>query len=174
MILCVRMCVHVFCTLNAPVFDVPSLSWKGNMRTQDPQCCSHLCPLMTGQRLSRPNHGCSCHETHTHSLMHTHRYSPWPFIVVTAQLKPVLLPLLAIALMCSCYGGGWMCVIQRWRPCPPLYHSALTVGATENFGQHYNLQHTCLLTVFTFFTSYSLSTSSFAWETTVTTWCETY
>lgn len=64
---CVCVCAHAFCTFEAPLFDVNYLSWKGNVRAQEPQCCSHLCPLMIGQRLSRPNHECLCHGIHTQS-----------------------------------------------------------------------------------------------------------
>lgn len=117
-------CARVYrCTPRAP----PSLMWprwvwKGNPRTQDPQCCSHLCPLMVGQRVSRPNHG-------RLSLAHTRTRAQWPFIVVSADLKPVHLPLLAAALMHSCYDSGWMGVMQRWRLCklfsPSLISHAL-------------------------------------------------
>lgn len=99
------------CTPRAP----PSLMWprwvwKGNPRTRDPQCRSHLRPLMMGQRVSRPNRG-------RLSLAHTRTRAQWPFIVVSADLQPVHLPLLAAALMHSCYDGGWMGVMQRWRLC---------------------------------------------------------
>lgn len=99
------------CTPRAP----PSLMWprwvwKGNPRTRDPQCRSHLRPLMMGQRVSRPNRG-------RLSLAHTRTRAQWPFIVVSADLQPVHLPLLAVALMHSCYDGGWMGVMQRWRLC---------------------------------------------------------
>lgn len=53
--------VRVSCT----VFDVPSQSWKGNVRARDSQCRSHLRPLMMGQRQSRTNHGSLCHEART-------------------------------------------------------------------------------------------------------------
>lgn len=104
--------VHVFCA--PPVFDVPSQSWKGNVRAQDSQCCSHLCPLMIGQRQSRPNHGRLCHETRT---------LPDLFFVASALLKPIQLPLLAIVPKCSCYDAGLMGVIQRWRLCLALHLS---------------------------------------------------
>lgn len=114
-------CAHLYlCTPRVP----PSLMWprwvwKGNLRTQDPQCCSHLRPLMMGQRVSRPNHG-------RLSLTHTRTRAQWPFIVVSADLKPVHLPLLAAALMRSCYDGGWMGVMQRWRLCELLSPSLIS------------------------------------------------
>lgn len=65
---CAYVCVRMhFALLKPPLFDVNYLSWKGNVRAQEPQCCSHLCPLMIGQRLSRPNHECLCHGIHTQS-----------------------------------------------------------------------------------------------------------
>lgn len=41
------------------------------MRSEDPQSCSHLCPLMRGQRLSRPNQRSPCHEIRTHTFSMT-------------------------------------------------------------------------------------------------------
>lgn len=98
--------VRVSCT----VFDVPSQSWKGNVRARDSQCRSHLRPLMMGQRQSRTNHGSLCHEART-------PHDPFFVLVrvVSAQLKPIQLPLLAVVLKCSCYDAGWMGVTQRWR-----------------------------------------------------------
>lgn len=118
-------CVRVYlCTPRAP----PSLMWprwvwKGNLRTQDPQCCSHLRPLMMGQRVSRPNHG---------RLSLTHTRAQWPFIVVSADLKPVHPPLLAAALMRSCYDGGWMGVMQRWRLCELFSPSLISLPLFPN------------------------------------------
>lgn len=54
----------------------PRWVWKGNLRSQDPQCCSHLRPLMMGQRVSRANRG-------RLSLAHTRTRAQWPFIVVS-------------------------------------------------------------------------------------------
>lgn len=115
------------------VFDVSSPSWKGNTRSRPPQCCSHLCPLMMGPRLSRPSHGRLCHETQRR------RYSPWPFIVVSAHSDQLSRRMSA--------DRGRMGVTQGWRPrSPPRRRSSFTTGVTQYSAQHYYFQSTIVPT----------------------------
>lgn len=116
-----------------------SLSWKGNTRTQDPQSCSHLCPLMIGQRLSRPNHGCLCHDTHTQIFSMTFYCGE-----CTTQTSPdAFVGHRCDALLLRQWMDG--CHAEVRAVLSPLHHSALTAGATGNFGQHYYFQTTALL-----------------------------
>lgn len=100
------MCEPVFCTFQAPLFDVPSHSWKSNLRAQHPQCCSHLCPLMIQQRLSIPSHGYHCQDTHTHTILHT-----WSDILSDLLLWWVLS---SNQSGCLCWSGSDVLFLQWW------------------------------------------------------------
>lgn len=76
MIQCVCERVSLCSPSGPPSLMWPRWVWKGNLRSQDPQCCSHLRPLMMGQRVSRANRG-------RLSLAHTRTRAQWPFIVVS-------------------------------------------------------------------------------------------
>lgn len=78
MIQCVCERVSLCSPSGPPSLMWPRWVWKGNLSSQDPQCCSHLRPLMMGQRVSRANRG-------RLSLAHTRTRAQWPFIVVSCR-----------------------------------------------------------------------------------------
>lgn len=158
----VRMCVHVFCALQAPLFDLPSMSWKGNMRTPNPQCRSHLCPLMIGQRLSRPNHGCLSCEMRTQSRTHEEIF-PVTFYCgeCTAQTSPA-------AFVGRCSDA---LLLRRWMDgCHAEVKTVLSSLRRLSSNEQLPLLYTLCLCLFNslFLTVFSPSfTWGLAWETIV-------
>lgn len=120
---CVRAWISVL-SERPPSLMWPRWVWKGNLRSQDPQCCSHLRPLMMGQRVSRANRG-------RLSLARTRTRAQWPFIVVSCGSQNQSICLCWLRLRCAPVTtvDGWVSCRGEGCASSSPHHSSLSLSS---------------------------------------------